>query len=69
VAAWADEEGIDEETIRERLIKLAAEKAAAQKAAEIGDENIARQSRKRCCCRRSTISGASICDARTSALR
>ena len=58
IADWAAEEGIGETEFHERLIKAADEKTA-KKAAISGRRSCAR-SRGRCCCRRSTICGASI---------
>ena len=56
---WAKEEGIADEEIRERLTKAAdAGRCRARRA--LRRPNHAPRSRRRCCCRRSTICGASI---------
>ena len=58
VDEWAKEEGIADEEIRERI--KAADDADGRQARVRFGPDIMRQVEKPCCCRRSTISGASI---------
>ena len=59
VDEWAKEEGIADEEIRERVTK-AADQLYADKREQISRPRSCSRSRRRCSCRRSTISGASI---------
>ena len=66
VEDWAKEEGIADEEMRERIERRADEHMAAQGRANGAPRSCA-MSRRRSCCRRSTISGASTCHARAPA--
>ncbi len=59
VDEWAKEEGIADEEIRER-VDQGGGRALCRQAREIYAGDHAARSRRRCCCRPSTISGASI---------
>ena len=59
IEEWAAEEGIADQEIEERILKAVDDKAEAQRAPSWARATSAR-SRRWCCCRRSTICGASI---------
>ena len=72
IAEWAEEEAIGEDEMHERLIKAVDERAPRRP--PISAPRSCARSRRRCCCRRSTICGASISScssicARSSGLR